>query len=370
VNRVPMFILVVVLALQVQAAQRALPADGPESAPERILFGSCLVASRPHPILDQAAVKAPDIFVFTGDNIYADTERMDVMARKYGELAASPKFRALLKTSPVVAVWDDHDYGRNDAGAEYPAKAGSRRLFLDFWRVPADSPRRAHEGVYDAQVFGPPGKSVQVILLDTRYFRSPLKKGKGVPTPAHGPYVPNEDPSATVLGPDQWTWLAEQLGIPARLRIVVSSIQVLAERHGWESWENFPLEKKRLLDTVRESRPGGVVFLSGDRHMGEISRVEVARAGASPADVTGSSSSGGPGVFSLYDITSSGLNVRFPSNTPSANMYRVDGYYLKENFGMVEIDWAKADPELRFVIFDELGRVRIETGCSLGDVTP
>jgi alkaline phosphatase D len=365
-----MFTLAVVLALQVQAAQRALPADGPEPAPERILFGSCLAASRPHPILEQAAAKAPDLFVFTGDNIYADTERMDVMARKYGELAASPLFQALLETCPVLAVWDDHDYGRNDAGAEYPAKAGSRRLFLDFWKVPVDSPRRGHEGVYDAQVFGPPGKSVQIILLDTRYFRSPLKKGKGSPTPARGPYLPNDDPAAGILGSEQWAWLAEQLETPARLRIVVSSIQVLAERHGWESWENYPLEKKRLLEMVRESRQGGVVFLSGDRHMAEISRVEVARAGAAPAEGTNPSSSGGPGAFSLYDITSSGLNVRFPSNTPSANSFRVDGYYLKENFGMVEIDWEKAVPELRFVIFDELGRVRIETGCSLGDVTP
>jgi len=321
----------------------------------RIMFGSCLVASRPHPILNTISRMNPDLFVFLGDNIYADTEEPKVMAEKYRELGRSSLFQTLLNTCPVVAIWDDHDYGKNDAGADYIMKETSRQLFLNFWGVPEDSPRRRRLGIYDSMLFGPENRRVQLILLDTRYFRSRLKRNpdwssKHGLKELTGPYLPIEDEGATILGAEQWKWLAGQLRTPARIRLIASSIQVLAQPNGWESWSNFPLEKARLLRLLGETRAEGVLFISGDRHFAELS--------VRPLE----------GFYPLHELTSSGLNIRFPDETPSENAFREGPYYLRENFGMVMIHWDEIDPFIELSIYDEKGSRKISKIVSLSSL--
>jgi alkaline phosphatase D len=318
-----------------------------EDVPARILFGSCLDPRKSHPVLSSIIAAKPDLFIFLGDNVYADTGNRMVLTRRYRELGDSPLFRELLRVCPVMAVWDDHDYGKNDAGAEFSAKQMSREVFLEFWQVPDDSERRTHGGVYHSALFGPPEKRIQIILLDTRFFRSPLTRGRKA-TVREGPYVPVEGEDVTLLGEEQWRWLEEQLGAPARLRIIASSIQVLTEYHGWESWANFPRERERLLSLLKRKGAGGVVFISGDRHFGELSIFEQ------------------DDFYPLYDLTSSGLNRRFPARTPNSNRNRVGGYYLLENFGMIAVDWELQNPRIDLVLFDEEGNevVRQELGLS------
>jgi len=325
------------LIVTVAAAVLFSAPAGQAQALRRVLFGSCLDAARSHPILDSVVREQPGLFLFMGDNIYADTADPILLEQRYRELADSPRFRKLAATCPLLATWDDHDYGANDAGRDFQAKVESRRRFLDFWQVPPDSARRSHQGVYDSNSYGPPDRRVQVILLDTRFFRSPLRWGR-LPGLTHGPFVPDESPAATILGEEQWQWLEERLREPARLRLIVSSIQVLSAHHGWEAWANFPLELQRLLELLRRTRAEGVLFLSGDRHFAEISRRDP------------------PGLYPLYDVTSSSMNRRFPADEPNANAFRVDGFYLKENFGALEIDWEHADPLLVLRIQDVEGR--------------
>ena len=223
----------------------------------RLAFGSCATQERPQPIWNAILASRPQLLLLLGDNIYADTKDMDVMRRKYAKLAAIPGFQAVRQACPILATWDDHDLGANDAGSDYPMKEESQQVFLDFFGDPADSPRRKRPGVYDAHLFGPEGKRVQVIMLDTRYFRSsPLKRNQ-VPVTGQGPYIPNSDPNTTILGEDQWTWLAEQLKVPAEIHLLVSSIQVVAEDHGWEKWMNFPHERERLFRLIRDTVPRG-----------------------------------------------------------------------------------------------------------------
>src|SRR5688500_13976439 len=197
----------------------------------RIVFGSCAGQDSPQPIWKHIVEANPELFLFIGDNIYADTEDMNLMRAKYAKLAAVPGYRKLLESCPVLANWDDHDYGANDAGAEYPRRAESQQILLDFFGEPRDSARRTREGVYDAKVFGPPGKQVEIILLDTSYFRSPLRRRKWYER-GSGPYLPNMDRSTPILGEAQWKWLAEQIRVPAQVRIIVSSIQVIPADHG------------------------------------------------------------------------------------------------------------------------------------------
>ena len=215
-------------------------------------------------------------------------------------------------------------------------------------------------------MIGPVGKRVQIILLDQRYFRSPLKTGfvNGEPGEGRrGKYAANSDPGATVLGADQWKWLADQLRQPAELRIIGASFQFVADESGSECWGNFPLERERLLRLIRESGARGVMFISGDRHLAEISRLA---AGASL----------GVG-YPLYDITSSSLNapsgnfskakVRFANEL---NSYRLGLTFFDVNFGFIAIDWDAADPVVRLQVRDELGGVVLQQRLTLSELAP
>ena len=329
-----------------------VPSDEPL---RRIVFGSCAVQDRPQPIWEPILAENPDLFVFAGDNIYGDTANMDTLRHEYSRLAAKPGFRELRRTTPILATWDDHDYGQNDAGGWYPKKEASEEIFLDFFDVPASSPRRQRPGVYGAHRYGPPGKRVQIILLDTRYFRdrfNTVERSERARKLGFGPYVANRDPDATMLGTAQWTWLREQLRKPAQVRLVVSSIQVLSPDHGWEVWSQLPLERTRLFDLVEETGAGGVLFLSGDVHWGELSRYR-------------------EGPYPLYDLTSSALNQEWPQARNLPNPLRVGTtVYPYPNYGSVSIDWSREDPRIHLRLHDEEGAPVLEHTVPLSRLQP
>ena len=341
--------VVAVVVLVTSAVADPAPALDPNRPISRIAFGSCAKQNDPQPIWDAVLAAEPELFLLTGDNIYGDTRDMKVMREKYAQFNAVPGFAKLRGRVPLMGTWDDHDYGENNAGGDFPVKRQSQQAMLDFFQVPPDSPRRAQEGVYHAQTFGPAGGRVQVILLDTRYFRSPLKStpdGKGI--------APNNDPDATMLGDAQWRWLTDQLRQPAELRLIVSSIQVVSEGHGGEKWMNFPRERRRLYDLIRDTHANGVIFLSGDRHFGDLSVMEA------------------PGVgYPLFDVTSSGLTQAARRWRPlSPNTNRVAGMSFDPNFGLIAIDWQRDDPIVSLQIRDESGDIRINQKLPLSLLRP
>jgi alkaline phosphatase D len=327
-----------ILALAALAFLAASPAENKsEERPlSRIAFGSCLGQDLPQPIWKHVLAAKPDVFVFLGDNVYSDTDEEKRLRAAYAKLAAQPGFQQLRKTTRILATWDDHDYGTNDSGGDFPAKAMSQQVFLDFFGVPKDSPRRKREGVYHAETFGPPGRRVQIILLDTRYHRSPLVFEPDPKDPTDGGhYVPNTDPGATLLGAAQWAWLEEQLREPAQIRIIGSSIQVVNESAGGEKWANFPAERKRLFELLWANRNTGVIFLSGDRHYAELEMMD------------------GDIGYPVYDLTSSSLNWAEPRwRRISPDEHRIGLVDRGDNFGLVEIDWNRTDPLIRLKIID------------------
>jgi alkaline phosphatase D len=320
----------------------AVVSDRVSARPELIIatlgFGSCAREERPQPIWETINAARCDAFVLLGDNIYADTSDPAVFRRKYELLAAMPGFAKLRQTTPLFATWDDHDYGVNDGGAGFPGAATAQAAFCDFFGVPASSPLRTSPGVYDCVNLGPAGKRVQIVLLDTRMFRSPLKKDPANPKVT----IPNADPDATVLGEGQWAWFERRLREPAEIRVVISSIQLVANEHGSEKWDNFPKERARFFELLRRTQAKGVVVVSGDRHMAELSRL-------TPAD-------GVP--YPLYDLTTSGLNQPPPATPkegqkaapkkPQTNRYRLhERPYTGSNFGLLRIKWDGPSPSLR-----------------------
>lgn len=251
-----------------QAAQRAT------AARVRIGVASCAQQDRPQPLWDAVLADAPDFFVFAGDNVYASTQPFDVneLRAAYARAAAIPGLAALRKRVPHLAIWDDHDYGQNDGGADFAHKTASKAAFIDFWRLAADDPRRSREGLYHAEVVERARRRVQVITLDTRWFRSPLKPTDQRGAPGKQRWLPDDDPAKTMLGAAQWAWLEAQLRAPADVRVVVSSVQMVAEGHGYERWGNLPRERERFARLLRETDARGVVVVSGDRHIGALYR--------------------------------------------------------------------------------------------------
>jgi alkaline phosphatase D len=336
----------------------------PEPAPlvQRVAFGSCSSPFDETPVWQSVIATSPDVWIWLGDTIYADSPRpvaatasararivLDRMPEHYAALKALPAYAELAARARVVGTWDDHDYGQNDAGADFVGREEAQRHFLDFYNEPADSPRRSRPGIHASHLFGPPGRVVQIITLDTRSFRSPLPRAEIPRTDwvegRPGTYEPVTDPAATLLGEDQWRWLEACLRQPADLRLLVSSIQVVADDHRFEKWGNFPHERRRLFKLIRETKAAGVLILSGDRHAGELSLLDPAR------EPDGHELDPG---YPLHDLTSSALTKSSPTSLaamqqrPPArlvtfwqeiNRHRIGGRLPYNHFGLLEIAW-------------------------------
>jgi len=296
-----------------------------------IAFGSCNRQDSRQPLWQPILQHHPDLWIWLGDNIYADTHDMQAMEAMYLYQKSLPEYQALYGTTPVIGIWDDHDYGMNDGGKYYSKKDESRDLMLDFLDVPQDASVRNRKGGYSSYMFGKPGQQVKVILLDTRYFRDTLETA----TDGIKLYKPSEE--GDILGEDQWQWLEEELAnSTAQIHVIGSSIQVISAEHGYEKWANFPTARQRLFDLVASTQAKGVFFLSGDRHIGEISKYNH------------------PGIdYPLYDITSSGLTHTWREAREEENPYRLGELVIALNFGVIEIDWEQQPVEVTFSIMGE-----------------
>ncbi|BDS08955.1 hypothetical protein NT6N_39950 [Oceaniferula spumae] len=347
-----LFTLVLSSAIFAQAEElthKTLPNDNPEMTLSHFAFGSCWKSSHSQKHWQPILENKPQLWLWLGDNMYADTHDMAVMQKKYAELGATEGYRKLAASCPVLATWDDHDYGFNDAGSEYPERAESQQLFLKFFNERPDSPRRKREGIYTSYYFGQGDKRVQLILLDTRYFRSELARIEDKPPyRPMGRWKPDTSPEKTMLGEAQWQWLEKELQKPARIRLIGTSIQFAAHHTGYEAWCNFPHEQQRLVDMIVKHRAEGVVFLSGDIHGAELNVMD-------PKD-----------CYSLVDFTSSSLNVPLGA---ARTRRRVGPGYGGANFAVVDIDWQVKNPTITLSIKDTKNQTRLQHRVHLSELT-
>jgi alkaline phosphatase D len=318
-------------AQEAKAQIATLPAE--TKVLQRIAFGSCAKHWQHQPIWEVVTAKQPDLFLFLGDAIYADTDGATAwsvtekqLQGEWNRLADKPEFQRFRAKAPMLATWDNHDYGTHDGGADFELKEVSKRIFLDFFGEPQQSERRRRAGLYDAKTFGPHGRRVQVILLDTRTFRGPFKpdertKDERIAIGKVGKYVPHDDSRVSLLGDVQWKWLEEQLRKHAEIRLVCSSTQIVPDKKGMDEWGCFPHERQRLFDMIQAVKANGVILLTGNVHFAEISRIENK-------------------AYPLIEFTSSGLTHINEAYAEAANEYRVAGPLAQLNFGLVEIDWT------------------------------
>lgn len=301
----------------------------PATTLTRIGVGSCLGQSLPQPIWEGVLrlEPRPQLFMMIGDNVYGDIRSPDAkeLIQAYRDQAVRPELAKARQAMPFLAIWDDHDYGVNDGGASFAQKATAAKLFHDFWQIEPERP--ADRGIYYARVYGPEGKRVQIIMLDTRSSRSQLKR-KSDTFNHWGRFEPISDPERTMLGEAQWKWLEERLLEAADVRLIVTSVQFLAEGHGFERWGNLPLERQRFLRLLDDTGAKGVVLLSGDRHFGAFYRSRLANG------------------QSLPEMTASSLNRSYGPSKDGPSAERLSEMYHQENFGLVDIDWRQRKIEL------------------------
>lgn len=320
--------LVIILFIGCKSSQKQYQPLGSEDS-FTIAFGSCNKHTVKNDLWDDVLAAQPDVWIWGGDIIYADTDRASEIARMFNVQKEIPGYKALCDRVQVIGTWDDHDYGLNDGGVEFTFKAASQQVFLDFMDVPSNSPRRNKEGVYTSYTYDLPMGAVKILVLDTRYFRSALTpsadKKKRYQAGTYG--------QGTVLGETQWAWLEEELrNSKADFNLLVSSIQFLSNEHGFETWGNFPHEVDKLNGLIKDSGANGVIILSGDRHISEFSKIMI------------------PGLsYPLIDFTSSGLTHVYSSYSGEPNPYRIGEVISKKSFGLLRINLASKEVQMQMV---------------------
>ena len=271
----------------------------------KIGLGSCLDQDYPQPIWQSIKKEDLNYFIFLGDNVYGDTRYGSLRKMKSAYDKQKKVLPDFLNDISIFSIWDDHDFGINDGGADYRFKRQAQELYLDFWDITKDDDRSNREGIYFSknEIFF--NKKFKFIFLDTRFFRSKLKGKKSN-------YIENIEPDATILGNAQWTWLENELKSDFDFLFIFSSIQIIAKDHRFEKWSNFPIERAKLFELLEKFNDKTILF-SGDRHRAGIYRKN-----------------------GIIEVTSSSMN-KPGSSFNETDSYLIGKTYPQENYGVVEI---------------------------------
>jgi alkaline phosphatase D len=271
---------------------------------------------------------ATSVYV-TGDVVYVNADSEKTMRQSYQEQLENAGYSRLVEDPlvEVIGTWDDNDYGSNNGGAEYSKKELSQQIFLDFLGEPPGLNRRLQQGIYSVHDYGPADQLVRVILLDDRFHKQKVGSSK----------------SADLLGEAQWSWLESQLRqSSAKVHIIVSGIQILSQEHPYESWGQYPASRRRLLNLIKTHKPSGTLLISGDRHIAEISRLNL-----------GSETE----PWWLYDITSSGMTHSYEDHPGEPNSLRVGPLFSQLNYGRLKFDWSRRRPKVTADVVSVDGKV-------------
>jgi len=284
-----------------------------------ISFGSCNKQYVENILWQEIAKNNPEVWIWGGDNVYSDTDSMPKLRADYNMQWNQKGYKEFISSVDVLATWDDHDYGLNDGGVEFYKKKESQQEFLDFLKVPKEDARRKQEGVYHTKTYRTQQGSIKVIVLDTRYFRS----GLTISEDKSKRYQPNKYGEGTMLGEQQWQWFQKELSnSKADFNVVVSSVQLLSYKHGFESWGTFPHEVDKMKNIIKSSNAKGVVIISGDRHISEFSATKI------------------EGLkYPLVDFTSSGLTHSYTGFKGEENPNRIGKVVPELSFGILKFDF-------------------------------
>lgn len=279
-------------------------------------------------VFDRIAALKPSAMLWLGDNIYlreGDWESFHGMVNRYNHTRATPELTALLATCPQYAIWDDHDFGPNDATGSWPLKKESLEAFKLFWANPSYG-MPEFDGITSAFRW----MDVEVFLLDNRFHRNNQKM--------------QDTCARRMLGEAQIEWLVDALQFSrAPFKLVASGNQILNSHAIHENYANYPCERRKLLDRLAEEKIHNVIFLTGDRHHSEISKLEH------------------KGII-FWDITSSPLTSGINSVADKdRNNHRIpESLSLKRGFATLQFSGPAKERLLTVRFHDSEGQVYFE----------
>lgn len=302
----------------------------------RFATGSCAYGSdepydRPgkpyggdYQIYEHIHQKNPDFMLWLGDNIYlreSDWNSKNGIYYRYSHQRSLAELQPLLAHCPHYAIWDDHDFGPNDADRSFSGKATALAAFKDFWANP-------QYGLGQKDGSGITGtfewSDAQFFLMDNRYFRSPNKRKTG---------------DRSFLGKDQVNWLIDALSFSqANFKFIAIGGQVLNSVQTKENYSNFPEELNYLISEIKANQIDGVIFLTGDRHFSELSILKE------------------DGLYPLHDFTVSPLNSG--GYTPNENNTNriAESLITERNFATFQVSGKKEERRLEVQYYDANGK--------------
>lgn len=317
-----------------------------------IAFGSSLDQNQPQTLWTNILKNNPDLFIFTGDQLNISKPEQKNLIEQYRKLNRITEYRDAREKIPFMTAWEDQDYAADAGTGPFIDRDAAKTDFIKYWPYFRNTLNNKQKALYHSKLIGSKKQTVQVIVLDTQTDRSELKKNtniqaevstttttssstdpstattttlsetKTVTVKENRPFTEDTDKKKRFLSEEQWSWLESELRKPAALRVLVSSIQVIANDHYFEKWGLFPHERERLLNLLKSTKAKNLVILSGNRQVGSIAETEI------------------KGLGKIYDVTSSPMNLM----ATQGNVLK-DASYLKDahaevNFGLMKINWA------------------------------
>lgn len=290
----------------------------------RVAFGSCarLQIDAEQPIFSIAAALDPDLMFWLGDNIYADTDSPATLADLYRRQREVERVKPLVRTTPSLAVWDDHDFAFNDSDRTNPIREQSLAVFKSYWPNPSYG-LPSVPGVFFKYTYG----GVDFFFLDGRYYRDP----------SAAPDVPGK----TMLGAEQKAWLKDELRASrAPFKVLASGGGFSKAERGGDTWAVYTHERDELFDFIRDHNIGGVFGISGDSHMGELNCVPRSEQGG----------------YDFYDLCSSPL-AQLPDRDFVDQMpeVRIRSTYTRSvNIGLLDFSF-ESGPRLTYTLHNIYG---------------
>lgn len=300
----------------------------------RIAVASCFYVNEPeydrpgepyggdYEILKAIVNQHPDAMLWLGDNVYlreVDWNTRSGFIHRYTHTRSLPELQPLLGSVHHYAIWDDHDYGPNNSDRGFWNRKVALEVFQLFWRNPVYG-ADGEEDISGRFEWG----DVEFFLLDNRMHRTPNDRITG---------------QRELLGEKQIEWLIDALKYStATFKIVAIGGQVLNPVARWENYATYPEERAKLLRRIEQEKIPGVIFLSGDRHHSEITKMPR------------------PGTYPLYEITISPLTARPYDASNEPNYFRVPETMVAErNFAILEFRGSRKDRRLICRVFNKEG---------------
>lgn len=295
-------------------------------------------------IFETMAKSGADFNIWLGDNWYTrEVDYNTVWGLNYraSHDRAIPVLQQFMASMPQYSIWDDHDFGPNDAGKNYLLKDDSRRIFMNYSCNPAYG--EDGKGIYSLYSYS----DVDFFLTDDRYFRA----DNHLPDSLHG----QANAEKTYFGRAQMEWLKNALLYShATFKIIVTGSQVLNPLNTFECMQQYKGEYQELMNFLSDHQIPGVVFLTGDRHHSEV--IELKRPN---------------GLYPLYDITSSPLTsgVAKARGVEADNPYRVSNTLVElQNFSKISVTGKKNERVLQVLFLGIKGDKLAEWKVSEADL--